>query len=342
MIRILVTIGPSSLTENVLKEIDKERVYLFRINMSHTAIDKIEDAIKTIKNASDTPICIDSEGAQLRNNYMENENVLFKSGDNITIHFSEVIGNSKNISLNHVHGTKQLIAGDKICIDFKGVVIQVVEVKKGYIIAKVVRGGTVGSNKAVNVNKKINLPAITEKDKIAINIAKKMGVSNFALSFSSSMKDVNDFRKLSGTDMKIISKIESFRGLMNLDEIIKASDEILIDRGDLSREVAIEKIPFLQRNIVTHAKSLKKPVYVATNLLESMISFNEPNRAEVNDIISTLQMGTNGLVLAGETAVGEYPVECVKMIRRLIHQYNQWNPNSKIEDILNSSCLDAQ
>jgi len=334
MINILVTLGPGSLTENILKEIDKEKIYLFRINMSHTAIDKIEDTIKTIKNFTDTPICIDSEGAQLRNNYMEYENVLFKSGEKITIHFSEVIGNSKNISLNHVYGTKQLCVGDQICIDFKGVVIQVVEVRNDCIIAKVITGGPVGSNKAVNVNKKIDLPAITEKDKIAINIAKKMGVSNFALSFSSSMKDVNDFRKLSGPNMKIISKIESLKGLMNLDEVIKASDEILIDRGDLSREVEIEKIPFLQRNIVAHAKSLNKPVYVATNLLESMISFNEPNRAEVNDIISTLQMGADGLVLAAETAVGEYPIESVKMIRRLIQQYNRWTPNSRIENIL--------
>ena len=111
----------------------------------------------------------------------------------------------------------------------------------------------------------------------------------------------------------------------------------MIDRGDLSREVKIEKIPFLQRKIITHAKALGTPVHVATNLLESMIGFDEPNRAEVNDIISTLVMGSDGLVLAAETAVGKFPVECVCMIRRLIKQYNYWTPNSGIYDILNSS-----
>ncbi|SVC07362.1 uncharacterized protein METZ01_LOCUS260216, partial [marine metagenome] len=218
MIKILVTIGPGSFSEKVIKEIDKENVYLFRINMCHTTVDKIEDAIKTIKNATTNPICIDSEGAQLRNNYMEHENVLFKSGEKITIHFSEVLGNSTNISLNHTQGTKQLTVGDKIRIDFKGVVIQVVEVRKECIIAKVINGGTVGSNKAVNVNKIIDLPAITEKDKIAIQLGKKMGVRNFALSFSSSMKNVMDFRELTGSETIIMSKIESLKGLMNLDE----------------------------------------------------------------------------------------------------------------------------
>jgi pyruvate kinase len=164
-----------------------------------------------------------------------------------------------------------------------------------------------------------------------------MGVRNFALSFSSSLSDVKNFRDLTGPDAVIISKIESLKGLSNLDEIIKESDEILIDRGDLSREVRIEKIPFLQRNIIAHAKALGTRVHVATNLLESMIGFDEPNRAEVNDIISTLLMGSDGLVLAAETAVGKFPVECVRMIRSLVQQYNHWTPNSKINDILNSS-----
>ena len=164
----------------------------------------------------------------------------------------------------------------------------------------------------------------------------KLGIDNVALSFANRAEDVNELRTIVGENISIISKIESRKGLMNLDDIIKESDEILIARGDLSKEVRIEKIPFIQRNVIAHAKALSTPVHVATNLLESMIGFNQPNRAEVNDIISTLLMGADGLVLAGETAVGEFPVECVQMIRKLIDQYNQWTPNSGIEDILNS------
>ena len=268
--------------------------------------------------------------------HLMHEKVIFKSGDIVTVHFSEIIGDNHNISFNHVQGAKQLSIGDEIRIDFNGVRFQVIEISGDCCRAKVITGGTIGSNKAVTTSKVIDLPAITEKDMAAMQIGKKMGVRHFALSFSDSASDVIRLRNLAGPEAIIISKIESRKGLMNLDEIIKESDEILIDRGDLSREVQIEKIPFLQRNIIAHAKALETSVYVATNLLESMIDFNEPNRAEVNDIISTLLMGADGLVLAGETAVGEYPVECVHMIRRLIHQYNQWTPNSRIDDILNT------
>jgi pyruvate kinase len=324
------------MSDDIIQQMDKENVYLFRINMSHTTIDKLENVINSIQKATRTPICIDSEGAQIRNQYMKHEKVLFKSGDTITIHFSEVVGDNHNISLNHVHGAKQLSVGDEIRIDFHGVSVQVVEITGDCCYAKVITGGTIGSNKAVTIKKNIDLPAITEKDLAAIQIGNKMGVRHFALSFSNSGSDVKRFRDLVGAEATIISKIESRKGLMNLDDIIKESDEILIDRGDLSKEVRIEKIPFIQRNVVAHAKAHSTPVHVATNLLESMIGFNQPNRAEVNDIISTLIMGADGLVLAGETAVGKFPVECVQMIRKLIHQYNQWTPNSRIEDILNS------
>ena len=124
---------------------------------------------------------------------------------------------------------------------------EVVETKNEYCLAKVITGGNIGSNKAISINKIINLPSITEKDEVAIQIGKEMGVRNFALSFSGSLNDVKSFRNLTGPEAVIISKIESLKGLSNLDEIIKESDEILIDRGDLSREVRIEKIPFLQR-----------------------------------------------------------------------------------------------
>ena len=337
MTKILATLGPNSLSGNIIQNMDKEKIYLYRINMSHTSLDKLEGVINSIQKATNTAICIDSEGAQLRNQYMEKEKVYFKTGEKVNIHFSEIVGDSNNISLNNDYGVKQLRVNDEIKIDFNGVMIKVVKTSSDNCLAKVITGGNVGSNKAISINKPIDLSAITEKDKVAIRIGKEMGVRNFALSFSGSLEDVKNFRVLTGPDANIISKIESLKGLSNLDQIIEESDEILIDRGDLSREVKIEKIPFLQRNIIDHAKALDTPVNVATNLLESMIFFNEPNRAEVNDIISTLIMGADGLVLAAETAIGKFPVECVCMMRKLIQQYNHWTPNSSIDDILNSS-----
>ena len=131
-----------------------------------------------------------------------------------------------------------------------------------------------------------------------------------------------------------VSKIESIKGVLNLRDILPIVDQILIDRGDLSREVSIEKIPFIQRTIIARSKSMDTPVYVATNLLESMIKSSMPTRAEVNDVASTLLMGASGLVLAAETAIGEHPVGAVQMINSIIKQYNRWTPNSSCKDII--------
>ena len=161
-----------------------------------------------------------------------------------------------------------------------------------------------------------------------------MGVRNFALSFAGSGSDVDQLRDIVGPDSTIISKIESRKALTNLAEIIDASDELLIDRGDLSREIPIEKIPFMQRRIISMAKLKGKPIYVATNCLESMCVSREPTRAEVNDIVSTLLMGSDGLVLAAETTIGQYPVEAVQMVRKLIDFTSKWTENTSLSEIL--------
>jgi pyruvate kinase len=163
-----------------------------------------------------------------------------------------------------------------------------------------------------------------------------MGVRHFALSFANSREDVDCMRSLIGSDAVLISKVESADGVINLGGILESSDEILIDRGDLSRQVRLEKIPFLQRRIISMARAKGTPVHVATNLLESMTTDCQPNRAEVNDVVSTLLMGANGLVLAAETAIGAYPADAVAMVSRLIDQYRRWTPNSSIADILHA------
>ena len=141
-------------------------------------------------------------------------------------------------------------------------------------------------------------------------------------------------RAACGSNANIICKIESPLGLTNLSGIINEADEILIDRGDLSRRIPIEKIPFLQRRIISSSRARNREIFVATNLLESMVTTMLPTRAEVNDVVSTLLMGASGLVLAAETAIGQYPVECVEMIHKLVNEYNRWTSDNSIEDIL--------
>ena len=157
---------------------------------------------------------------------------------------------------------------------------------------------------------------------LQFNISKKMGLNTFFLSFCSSGKDVQELRKLFDYPISVISKIESNIAIRNLTSICKESEAILIDRGDLSRDIPLIKIAYAQSYILEVSKSLNTPAYVATNLVESMVENSEPNRAEINDIVKTLEDGANGLVLAAETAIGSYPIECIKVISRIIKDFD--------------------
>ena len=332
--KILATLGPSSLNSSTVKKMTKRGVSLFRINLSHTKLEDVEGVIQKIQSWTDVPVCLDSEGAQIRNQDMISEDVYFQEGSTVKVHYSPVIGDSDNISFTPNNVAQQLETGDRIRVDFKSVCFLITEKKHDCLIAIVERGGFVGSNKAADTYSDIELDPVTTKDKEAFKIGLKMGVDNFSLSFTNSANDVEQVRKVIGSSSNLISKIESIRGVLNLGEILPVVDQILIDRGDLSREVDIEKIPFIQRMIISYAKSKETPVFVATNLLESMIKANSPTRAEANDVASTLLMGASGLVLAAETAIGDYPVESIDMINSIISQYNRWSPESSLKDFI--------
>jgi pyruvate kinase len=334
--KLLVTLGPSSLNETVIKKMDVHDIFVFRINLSHTPYERLEETINEIRKYTKTPICIDSEGSQIRNQYMKGDSVFLQVGEIIKIHFSEIEGDNHNISFTPNFVAQQLKEGDILNIDFHSLQIQITEVHQDHCNAIVLKEGKVGSNKAVDLDRHIYMPALTEKDKKSIELGKKMGISHFALSFANSREDVVDFRKRIGENSYLISKIESRDGLINLDDITENSNAILIDRGDLSRQVPIHKIPFFQRRIVSHVRSTGRNVFVATNLLETMIKSKEPTRAEMNDIVSSVLQGANGLVLAAETAIGKYPVECVEMIRKTIIQCECWTPNTSISELLNN------
>jgi pyruvate kinase len=332
--KILATLGPSSLNDEVVKELTKKGVDLFRINLSHTQLGDVREIIENIQFWTDVPVCLDSEGAQIRNQDMVSESVNFKKNSVIKIHHTPVVGDSNNISFTPNNVSQQLKVGDEIRVDFNSVCFCITKVQDDFLLAIVNRGGTVGSNKAADTNADIKLSAVTPKDEKAFEIGLSMGVKNFSLSFTNSANDVLQVRNIIGSDSNLISKIESIKGVLNLGEILPVVDNILIDRGDLSREVPIEKIPFIQRRIISFARSKDTPVFVATNLLESMIKSESPTRAEANDVASTLLMGASGLVLAAETAIGDYPVGAVEMINLIIKQYNRWTTESSFNEII--------
>ena len=332
--KVLATLGPSSANEEVVKALTKEDIHLFRVNLSHTPLKEVESLVQKVRSWTDVPIGLDSEGAQIRNQSMKDGSVFYAKGDMVKIHHEEIIGDSGNISFMPPHVSSLLKKDDRIHLDFDSVVFKVIENTKQFCLSIVEHEGCVGSNKAVNVDREIPLDVITPKDKAAIKIGLDIGVRQFALSFTNSPEDVDAMRGLVGQESNLICKIESIKGVLNLDGILSRADQILIDRGDLSREVPIEKIPFIQRKIVSRAKSKNVPAFVATNLLESMTKTKNPTRAEVNDVASTLLMGADGLVLAAETAIGKYPLGAVRMVNSVIRQHERWTPNSSFEDII--------
>jgi len=297
-------------------------VDLLRINMSHTPIETMKKTVDAIRSAVDIPICVDTEGAQIRTGYIKNGGIEVSKDSLVQLTAKKITGDSGCFSLTPPEALEYLVSGTLVYVDYNRVLLFVVGNTKGKTaVARVICGGVVGSNKAVNIDKSINLPSITERDYQAIEFAKQEGINVFALSFARDEEAVRQLRAVVGGGAVIISKVETRESIINLEGVICLSDAILIDRGDLSREIPIEQIPGFQKMIISRAHKRPIPVYVATNLLESMVSVPHPTRAEVSDIANTLLDGANGLVLAAETAIGKYPVQCIGMVKRLIQQH---------------------
>lgn len=332
-IKIFCTVGPASLNKEVLKKLESLGVDMFRLNLSHTEIADLEPSIKKIRMYTNRPLCLDTEGAQVRIGDVERGRIFLKEGDSVDIVEGDIVGTNRSISLKPALISNQLLPGDLISIDFDSVLLLVLQKNPNAVKSRVISGGFVGCNKAVSVDRALDLPTMTDKDKRAVKIGLKNGVRHFALSFASSKAAVKEFRRFAGSASHIISKIESREGVRNLDDILKASDAILIDRGDLSREEPVEKIPFIQKMIIRKANEKRVPVYVATNLLESMVRNKNATRAEINDVVNTLLDGADGLVLAAETAIGRYPVNCVRMIRKTINQVLKFSDRDPIRNV---------
>lgn len=332
---ILATLGPSSFKPEIITAMDAAGVTMFRINLSHEPFEALEDRVRLIRENSDKPICLDSEGAQIRTGEVAAGGVTLITGQTVILHSEAELGNGASIPLTPTGVVSELRVGDLLSIGFG--TAEVCLEKAGTassFVARITRGGLVESRKAVGVNRQVNLPSITPKDEKSFALGVRLGLTNYALSFAKNGEEVQRAKSLIGPGSRLISKVESLNALRNLKSIIDATDEVLIDRGDLSKETSLAAIPFLQRRIISLARIWGKPVHVATNLLESMTLECQPTRAELNDIASTILMGADGLVLAAETAVGKYPVEAVEITRTMIELCRKWTGNTSIDEIL--------
>ena len=314
-IKLFCTLGPSSINKKFLN-FSNNKVDLLRINMSHLEINQLEKLIKFIKKYTKTSICIDTEGAQIRTKvkkkkfYKLNSRIkIFKRKGNFCFYPPEVY--------------EKIKIKDFINIGFSGLKIKIRKKNHKFISATVMQAGLLEKNKGAHVtNRKLKLNYLTHKDFLAIKLGKKLKIKNYALSFTNSYKDIIKFNKLLKTENKIF-KLETRSALKDLKNIFKFGKNFLIDRGDLSQDISVEQVPLAQRKICAMGNRKGKNIFVATNFLESMLVNNEPTRGEVNDIYSTLELGAKGLVLAAETAIGKYPISCIKSIQKIIKIYKK-------------------
>ena len=316
-IKIISTLGPKSLNKNFLR-FAKNKISLLRLNMSHLNLLNLEKSIKFIRKHTKIPICIDTEGAQIRTKVKKGKYLKF--GQKVKI-------KNKKGNLNLYPDTvyKKIKIKDILNIGFHNLKLKVIY-KKGSILCKVISSGKLENNKGVHVeNRKIKLDFLTKKDYGAINIGKKYNINNYALSFTNSADDILKFKRLLKNKNKIY-KIETLQAIKNFNSILKKGNSFLIDRGDLSKDVKVENIPIVQRNLFKFKKRFKdKKIFVATNLLESMLENNYPTRGEANDIFNSLEMGADGLVLAAETAIGKNPQDSVLFLKKMIKVYKNNN-----------------
>ncbi|MBI3299562.1 MAG: sulfate adenylyltransferase [Elusimicrobia bacterium] len=339
-IKVICTVGPTSLQEAVLRGFAARGVFLVRINLSHVPLEEIERYIQALKGCG-IPIAIDTEGSQIRTGMMPGGGaVQFLNNELVRIHGREMRCGAYDLYFTPTDIIQFFRPGDLIALDFNSVLLRVEDISQcrsaGFISCRVIIEGSVGSRKGVHCDLPGRvMPPFSEKDRAAVKLAKKHGIKHFTLSFMDSAQQVQEFKRLY-PEAVTYAKIETLSGLRDVDAILQEADGILIDRGDLSREVPIERIPLIQRHLIQRACEAGKEVFVASNLMETMASELKPSRAEANDIVSTILSGVTGFVLTKETAVGKYPVETVNMMNALVRQAAMAGPQPA------SPMLDAQ
>jgi len=313
-IKILCTLGPSSLNKKFLNFTDN-KISLLRLNMSHIKLKKLKHHINFIKKNTSTPICIDTEGAQIRT----------KTKNKKQLKINQIFKVDKlngKIMLYPPEVFNKLKINDELDIGFNGLTAKIISKNKKYLTLKTTSFGTLENNKGVHLkNRLIKLNYLTKKDFEAIKIAKKLKIKNFALSFTNTVEDIKNFKKILPKQNNIY-KIESKQAVKNIHKLFKLANNFLIDRGDLSKSIKKENIPTTQRKIIKISKKYRgKNIFIATNFLETMIDNQTPTRAEVNDIYNSLEMGAKGLVLAAETAIGKFPDKAVIFLNKIIKIY---------------------
>ncbi|MGX1927893.1 pyruvate kinase [Flagellimonas sp. 2504JD4-2] len=327
--KIIATLGPATSSKDVLKEMIKAGVDVFRINFSHASHDDVAKRIQMIRDLNEemevnTSILADLQGPKLRVGVMGGEAVV-APGDEITFATGEPFeGSAKKVYMNYSNFPRDVNPGERILLDDGKLIFEVKSTNgKDEVQATVIQGGPLKSKKGVNLpNTDISLPALTEKDIKDAIFAIGQEVDWIALSFVRHSQDLMDLQNLvnqhSEHKIPIIAKIEKPEAVDNIDKIVAYCDGLMVARGDLGVEVAAHEVPLIQKQLVLRAKKARIPVIIATQMMETMITSLTPTRAEVNDVANSVMDGADAVMLSGETSVGNYPVQVIEKMSSIL------------------------
>ncbi len=340
--KIVATMGPASWHKDVMKDMIKAGVNVFRVNFSHGDHETHRRTIRLVKELNEefnckTAVLADLQGPKLRIGDVE-EGAVINEGDTLTFTTNKVNGTAELVYMNYQQFPQDVNTGEHILLDDGKLMCEVIETnKKDTVVTKVIQGGPLKSKKGVNLpNTKVSLPCLTKKDLEDVIVAMEEGVEWIGLSFVRDAADVNELRKIIndfGSFAKIVSKIEKPEAVVDIDKIIDATDAIMVARGDLGVEIPYSSVPMVQKMIVEKCHLKAKPCIIATQMMESMIDSQSPTRAEVNDVANSVCDGADAVMLSGETSVGKFPAKVVETMANIVaHVESTFDVKPNIEN----------
>lgn len=325
--KIVCTIGPASESLEILTSLIYEGMDVARLNFSHGDYEEHRARIKNIRKAAEetgktVAILLDTKGPEIRTHKMKGGFIQLKEGSLIRISMQEVLGDNERFSITYDDLINDIETGSVILLDDGLIGLKVLEIENNEIIVKVLNDGILKDRKGVNVpGVSLNLPGVTEKDILDIKFGIEMEVDFIGASFIRRAEDVLEIKELlsehHASDIQIISKIENKEGVKNIDAILEVSDGLMVARGDLGVEIPAEEVPIVQKALIKKCNNAGKPVITATQMLDSMQRNPRPTRAETSDVANAIYDGTDAVMLSGETAAGQYPVESVIMMNKI-------------------------
>ena len=360
--KIVATLGPATDPDRILKEMLEAGLDLVRLNFSHGSHQEHRDRIEKIREIEaqmdvNLAVLLDTSGPEIRVGELEGGSLSLEKGQQIALTGREITGSCDQIPLSYKKLSSYLQKDDRVLLDDGLIELKVTEVGEDDVYCRVLNNGTIKSHKGVNIpGVKLDLPSLTAKDREDIRLGIQLDVDYIAASFIRSAGDVIAIRKViegAGGDQHIIAKIENQEGVSNIDSILDVADGIMVARGDLGVEIPPERIPALQKSMISKCNKAGKPVITATQMLESMINNPRPTRAEASDVANAIYDGTDATMLSGETAIGSFPVESVRMMANIALQteeslsyeqsldYKRLHPPRTVTDSISFSTCDT-